>query len=423
MRFHKIISFCIILLISSQLSATEDNHQWAEHEVATLKDLWIGSLSAEPENIKYRLNNTQQAQEFGHRIFFDRRFSSNGKISCASCHKPEYKFSDSLETAVGIGITKRNTPTLVGVTYSNWFFHDGRADSLWLQAMGPLENELEHGGNRSQYAHIIYNDPDLKKRYERLFGKMPALSNTKRFPKSAGPVKDKKARQAWRQMSEKDRVMITEVFINISKALGAYERNLKPGPSRFDNYVKAVMDNDEAAKRAALNAKEVAGLRLFISKANCVICHNGPMLTDFGFHNIATPPADLKRYDFGRWKGANAIRVSKMNCNSEFNDDPKKNCDELKYIVWHKEHTLGSFKTPTLRNISQTGPYMHAGQYSSVMDVIKHYNDPPTTKLGQSDLRAIPIELNKDELLHLEAFLLALESEIDADKVWLSAPK
>lgn len=418
-----VILLGMMVLISGSLSAKENLHKWADHEIATLKDLWIETLPNKPTNPKFKLAFNEQAAELGHRIFFDKRFSANRNVSCASCHKPEFKFTDSLTTAEGIGITKRNTPTLVGIAYSDWFFLDGRADSLWLQAMGPMEDALEHGGNRNQFAHIIYNDPELKSQYEKIFGKLPDLKNKKRFPRLAGPVKNKKIHKAWLRMREDDRQAITEVFANIGKAIAAYEIKLKPGPSQVDNYIKAVVNKDKKAIRNTLSEIEVKGLRLFISKANCIICHNGPMLTDFGFHNVATPPADVKRYDFGRWKGANAIRTNKMNCYSGLNDDPRKNCDEIKYIVYHKEHTLGSFKTPTLRNISQTGPYMHAGQYTSVMDVIKHYNDPPTTKIGQSDLRAIPIQLNKDELLQLEAFLLALDSEIAADRRWLSAPK
>ena len=317
-------------------------------------------------------------------------------------------------------MAKRNAPTIVGASFHTWFFHDGRADSLWSQALGPMEDRQEHGGSRSQYAHIIYNDPTYRKSYEKLFGKMPDLSDNKRFPDQAGPVKDKQLLTAWKAMSEKDRKAITLVYVNMGKAIAAYERQLKPAASRFDNYVKAALENDEKQMGKTMTAEEVAGLKLFLGKANCTICHNGPLFTDLGFHNIATPPVNVKRYDYGRKKGVTFVKRSPFNCRGEYNDNKDKQCDELKYMEIHKEGTMAAFKKPSLRNVSKTAPYMHAGQYQTLSEVLKHYADPPSTKVGMSDL--LPVELNEKELMQLEAFLLTLDSPIDADSALLSPP-
>lgn len=398
-------------------------HNWSDYDRAKLRSLSLKRLPATPADTSNRVANNPDAASLGHKIFFDPRFSANGKVSCASCHQPEKYFTDGRKTAQGIGTTNRNAPTVVGTSYSNWFFHDGRADSLWSQALGPLEDSLEHGANRGFYAHVIYSNPDLKRRYENVFGVMPELSNSQRFPEQAGPVKDSRAKQAWLAMAENDREAITEVFVNMAKSLAAYETLLKPAPARFDKYVDAVLTDDNNKAKQVFSNDEAAGLRLFINKANCIVCHNGPLLTDFEFHNTATPPINVKAYDWGRSKGAHAVLKSEFNCRGKYNDSKNKKCDDLEYIVTDRHHTIGSFRTPTLRNVSKTAPYMHAGQYKTISDVIKHYNEPPSTKIGQSDLRAIPIDLDNKEVMQLEAFIKTLASEIDADRAWLRPPE
>ena len=400
--------------------STSTGHDWNEDDLLVLRRLWIGSLPATPPGNTNAVADNPDAARLGQKIFFDTRFSANGQIACSHCHNPDMYFTDGLEVARGIESVTRNAPTIVGASYNTWFFHDGRADSLWSQALGPLEHPFEHGGNRSQYAHIVYADTSLRALYEKLFGKMPDLSDQKRFPVNAGPVANKASKKAWGKMSADDQKAITLVFVNIAKAIAAYERKLKPAASKFDNYIQAAFDKDNAKMKSLLSDEELAGLRVFMSKGNCIICHNGPMLTDNIFHNIATPPRNVQRYDFGRSKGVHRVKKSTFNCLGEYNDAKEKNCDELKYLVVHKEETMGAFKTPSLRNVAKTAPYMHGGQYKTLSDVLKHYAEPPPTKLGLSDL--LPVELNDAELAQLEAFLRTLDSPIDADPKWLTPP-
>ena len=170
MHFFKLISFyylagLFLFLMSIQVQAI-DKPQWSEAELAILKMNWLGSMPELPPNPSNSYADNLSAAQFGHKLFFDRRLSKNGAISCASCHIPEKSFTDDLAKAEGIGKTSRGTPNIIGVAYSPWFFWDGRSDSLWSQALSPLESNVEHGGNRSQYARIIYNDPDYRKRYQ-----------------------------------------------------------------------------------------------------------------------------------------------------------------------------------------------------------------------------------------------------------------
>ena len=396
-------------------------HDWNEDDIRVLRRLWIGSLPDTPPVNTNAVADNPDAVELGQRIFFDKRFSSNGQVSCASCHKPDLYFTDGLPVAQGVGTAKRNAPTVVGASYNTWFFHDGRADSLWSQALGPLEDSNEHGGNRAQYAHIVYTDKTLRTLYERLFGPMPNMSDTKRFPVYAGPIRrNKRAFSEWGGMDENDRKALTGIFVNIGKAIEAYERKLVPGPSKFDRYVEAAMEKNKTEMQKLFSDEELAGLRVFMAKGNCLICHNGPLFTDSIFHNVATPPRDVTRYDFGRYKGVNKLKKSKFNCLSEYNDAAEKKCDELKYLVIHQDETYAAFKTPSLRNVTKTSPYMHAGQYKTLREVLEHYADPPPTKIGMSDL--LPVDLKKEDLEELEAFLKTLDSPVNVDPVLLKPP-
>src|SRR4029077_12353158 len=166
------------------------------------------------------------AAALGQFLFFDTRFSANSKVSCATCHQPARGFSDGqpLETALGRGT--RNTPTLLNAAFNHWFFWDGRADSLWSQALQPLENPREVGGDRLHIAHLIAGDERLSAAYQRVFGKLPPLADTARFPAHARPDPDPQsaAARAWQAMEPADRTEVNRVFSNLGKAIEAYER-------------------------------------------------------------------------------------------------------------------------------------------------------------------------------------------------------
>src|SRR5215208_1125396 len=244
---------------------------WNQDEIATLRDLSISSLpplSPDPSN---KVADDERAVTLGQQLFFDTRLSVNGKVACASCHLPEQEFQDGKPLGQGVGTTARRTMPIAGTAYSPWLFWDGRKDSQWAQALGPLESAVEHGGSRTQYAHLI--GQQYRSEYEALFGPLPGLA---RFPASAGPVADPTARAAWETMPATDRDRITRIYANIGKAIAAYERTLVPGAAPFDRYVEALLNNDSAAMRDAMRPEAVAGLRLFVGKAQCINCHNGP---------------------------------------------------------------------------------------------------------------------------------------------------
>lgn len=393
----------VIAIISTVVAlGVFHNRGWSQEELATLKSLWIGSLPDLPADPSNKYADDARAVALGEKLFFDTRFSSNGQVSCGTCHLPEKAFTDGLPLAKGVGTTNRKTMTILGTAYSPWLFWDGRKDSQWSQALGPLESPVEHGGNRTQYAHLIAEF--YKNEYEAIFGSLPDLSS---FPKSAGPVADEAAKAEWEAMSEQDRETITRSYANIGKAIAAYERTLLPGVSRFDKYVVALLNNDKQAKKNILSSDEIAGLKLFIGKGNCTTCHSGALFTNNDFHNTGVPAAKDLPEDLGRATGANQVLTDEFNCLSPYSDADPKDCAELRFLKTDGHELERQFKVPTLRNVSKTAPYMHAGQFATLRDVLQHYSQAPEAPAGHSELE--PRHFSEKEIGQLEAFLKTLD--------------
>jgi cytochrome c peroxidase len=377
---------------------------FAPEEVEALRSLWIGSLGVPPDDPSNRVAEDQAAAALGEAIFSDPQFSATGEVSCSTCHRPELAFTDGRARGLGIGETPRATMTVLGTAYAPWLFWDGRKDSLWAQALAPLENAAEHGGNRGMYAHVVAEHYATE--YEAIFGPLPDLADERRFPASAGPVDDAAARQSWDAMSAADRDAVTGVFVNIGKAIAAFERGLIPGPSRFDRFVEALLADDDAGA-ALLTDGEVAGLRLFIGQvAGCTNCHNGPLLTNHSFHITGVPPLAGGDPDLGRGAGIRLVQADEFNCLSRWSDAIANECVALRFLRDDAEALAGAFKPPSLRNVEQTAPYMHAGQIPTLADVLRHYRTAPAAAAGQSELRPMP--LTDGQLTELEAFLRTL---------------
>ena len=156
-------------------------------------------------------------------------------MSCGTCHDAARDFQDGTPLGKGVGTTTRRTMPIAATAHSPFLFWDGRKDSQWAQALGPLESPVEHGGTRAQYAHVIATH--YRTEYERTFGPLPDLSGV---PRVAGPVEDPAARAAWTRLPDTQREAVTGIYVNIGKAIAAYERRIQYGPSRFDRYVEAI---------------------------------------------------------------------------------------------------------------------------------------------------------------------------------------
>jgi cytochrome c peroxidase len=193
-----------------------------------------------------------RAASFGQKLFFERRFSADGSVACATCHAPERAFTDGKRVGKGLEAGNRNTPTLLNAAYSPWQFWDGRADSLWAQALGPIENPKEFGGDRLHAVHVVAETPALRRAYEEVYGSLPPLEDTRRFPSHAFPDANTEspAALAWAAMAPVDRDTVNRMFANLGKAIEAYERRLVSGDSPFDRYVAALKSGDHEGQVA-----------------------------------------------------------------------------------------------------------------------------------------------------------------------------
>ncbi len=358
---------------------------WTEPEIIVLKSLWLESLPDLPPDLSNAVADNPAAAEFGKQLFFDTRLSANGGISCATCHQQERRFTDGLQKAQAIGTTLRHTPSIVGTAYSPWQFWDGRRDSQWSQALAPLEDANEHATDRAQVVNLIADDPAYRSSYESLFGALPELSGA-------------------------DAAVLNTVFANVGKTIAAFERTVMPTASRFDEYVQAVVDDDVDRQTQLFSDDELLGLRLFIGEANCTQCHNGPLLTNHEFHNtgVISFPGDIP--DTARVAGVKEVMASEFNCRSIYSDDPERSCAELDFARTGVE-LIGAFKTPSLRNLQDTAPFMHKGQLATLADVLEHYNEAPDAMIGHNE--AEPLGLNKSELQQVEAFLNTLAAPVE----------
>lgn len=372
--------------------------QWSDAELALIRSLSLQELPDLPADPSNRVADDPRAAELGKAIFFDRRFSGNGKVACSTCHLPQRQFQDDLPLGRGVGQTDRRTMPIAGVAHAPFLFWDGRKDSLWAQALGPLESAVEHGGNRTQFARLMAEH--YRDEYQRIFGPLPDME---RLPGNAGPVANPVASATWEQMNAADRSAVNTVFANIGKAIAAFERTIMPAETRFDAWVSSA----EFPDSSLLTDQEKAGLRLFIGKAGCINCHNGPLLTDNHFHNTGVPAVSGLPNDRGREAGMRLVREDPFNCLGSFSDAETQDCAELRFMAQPSHESMRAFKAPSLRGAATRPPYMHAGQIRTIEQVLDHYNRAPAAPSGHSELR--PLELQSAEIDALKAFLQTLD--------------
>lgn len=378
-------------------------------ETSLIQSLWLGNLGPPPAEPSNRVADDARAAALGRKLFFDPRLSRNGKVACASCHRPEHGFSDTATLSRGVGITTRNSMTLIGAAWQNWFFWDGRKDSLWSQALGPLEAAGEHGIDRMFAVRLL--STHYRAAYEPLFGKLPDMRTLARLPAHASPLGNANARRGWQGMTPADRVVIARAFANLGKSIAAWERTLTLAPSRFDRYAEALARNDSAAMRTSLTPDEVAGMRLFIGPARCTHCHNGPLFSNGEFHATGVRFSDSPD-DAGRSGSLLTVREDEFNCLGAYSDAQPETCAALRYLPGNWPGKPGAFKVPTLRNVSRTAPYMRTGEFASLHAVLEHYNAGSRIAYASDRTELVPLRLDQRELDQIVAFLGALESSV-----------
>jgi cytochrome c peroxidase len=275
--------------------------------------------------------------ELGRFLFYDKRFSLDSSMSCASCHKPEHAFSDAGQaTSMGFNgdFTTRNAPGLSNVAYNTSLFWEGGVPSLEIQAVAPIINPIELGMNTDTLLVRLQNEP----RYDPMFI------------------------EAWGN---------NEITLErVTKSIAAFERELLSGSSPYDEWNRG---NDDAISESARR-----GVALFFGEqGDCFHCHNGFNFNDNLFHNT----------------GLDSVTV-----------------DEGRYLITHNEADKGKFRTPTLRNIGLTFPYMHDGRFNTLEEVVRHYNSGGKRHINKDPLLR-PLGLSETDIQDLVSFLESLTDQ------------
>ena len=398
----------------------------------------IAAFPGEPTN---RVADDERAAELGQRLFFDTRFSPKA-VSCATCHDPARHFTDGLPLARGIGVTTRNAPTVVDSGRRRWVGWDGKFDSLWSQALAPIENPVEMGGDRTSFVRVVRDDASLRARYEAVFGAMPAEVSPRRgddpLREPARPLDgsldgslddslEGSSRDAaaarWNALDQAPRDAIDRTTVNLLKALGAYQRTLRSGTAPIDRFIAGLRGQPEGDPEA-LDASARRGLAVFVSRGGCFQCHRGANFTDEEFHalglvgangRVPDDPARLAAVDF--------VQSNPFNAAGRFSDDPDSPKGQMVRSLKRSPELFGQFRTPPLRSVALTPPYMHDGRLATLADVVRFYDTlegaAPIGHHGESVL--VPLGLGDQGRADLEAFLRALTGS-GPDPRWAANP-
>ena len=418
-------------LVLLSVGCAKDSERAASAREALAPDVLAGVLRASPlppvpVDPTNAFADDPRAAHFGRVLFYDERFSANGEISCATCHDPDLGWADGSVTAAGLSSFGLHTPSLWNVAHNRWFFWDGRADTLWSQAVEPWEHPNEMGGDRVSFVRLLAADQELSGLYTELFGPLPDVQG---WPATAKPVSgggSHPMQMAWDEMSEESQEAATRVIVNLAKSVAAFERLIVTSETAFDRYVRGLRDGDPE-DLSALGPEELHGMELFFSDARCHLCHHGPFFTDLEFHDVRLPyetGADGEPVrEMGRWDGIQAVLKSPLNSEGVYSDSPAGEGEggpvisgsahgHLEYLL-RSTHTKGEFKTPGLRNVGKTAPYTHRGIYESLEQVIAHYSelaDAPPKRHEDVEEILVPVHLAEVEVAALAAFLRSLDS-------------
>jgi cytochrome c peroxidase len=368
----------VLLLALAAPMAAEEPVVFTDAEVKRL--LQHSPLPAPPADETNAKADDPAAARLGRALFFDARLSGSGRLACASCHQPERSWTDGLPLAHGAGTGRRHTPSLWNVAFNRWYFWDGRADSLWAQALAPIESPREMAGSRGAAARLVRDDAPLRGAYESAFGALPPPAD----PDAA-----------------------TRVFVNVGKALAAFERTLLSRRAPFDVFVEALRKGDLAG-RSALGPAAQRGARLFVGRAGCRVCHAGPTFTDGEFHDIGLRAGAAP--DPGRLEGIDQLRQGEFGAGSRWSDATDGPRARHTRFLARGPEARGQFKTPTLRNVALTAPYMHDGRMASLSDVLAHYSSLPGQDAPGPHQETVlkPLALTAAETADLVAFLESL---------------
>lgn len=335
---------------------------------------------------------TQEKVALGEMLYFDKRISASGTVSCAICHDPANAFTDHTVLAIGVSskVGTRNAPTILNAMFSELLFWDGRVGSLEEQAKQPITNPFEMGmsTNDAVVARVVAL-PEYRQRFQRAFGSEAITIDT------------------------------------IVKAIAAYERTQLSANSPFDRFI--------SGNTNAITDAQKRGWQLFKGKAKCIECHSfstaSPFFTDFKFHNTGIVANDITSEQLSglarqiansetRSSGGKPVNLT-INKPASVQQNQfsapllahTQGFTELgRYLVTRQSKDIGAFKTPTLRDIELTTPYMHNGSEKTLIDVVRYYNRGGRVN-ANLDERMGPLNLTEEQISDLVEFMRALTSD------------
>jgi cytochrome c peroxidase len=404
----------------------------------------LPALPPEPTNA---FADNARAAALGQKFFFDRGASGplgevgargrlgnvgdTGKVSCESCHIAKDWFIDtrSMPSNVSSGATglqSRNTTSLVNAAFYTWFNWNGGRDTLWIAgtAVGSMNASFLSVAHRIFEAYRAEYDAVFTPKLDPALD--PAAADAARFPRPAAIVpagrppgsppimQGNPGDPTWMMMTPADQQTVLTIMANFAKAIGAYERLLVSRDAPFDRFI--------AGDQNAISDVAKRGASLFVGKAKCIACHSGPLFSDNAFHNLGEGPST----DEGRWAAIPGLSRNQFSGSGAFSDDQNGGKAKLAGLTQDPSQ-VGAFRTPTLRNVAQTAPYMHTGRMATLAEVIEFYDAgggnivppsppdggtpdggaPPPTK----DPLLSPLGLTADEKAALVEFLKTLTGQ------------
>lgn len=298
----------------------------------------------------------------GKMLYFDPRLAGDSSISCAKCHDPTKGFSNGLQMSDAYPGTKhwRHVPTVLNAAHLKHQFWDGRASSLEEQALGPIQAPIEMNQNLTHLVEKLDNIPYYREQFKKAF--------------NSG--------------------VTTE---NLAKAIAAFERTIVSRPGRVDKFL--------SGDTSALNDSEKRGFELFSGKANCVACHHGPLATDNSFHTTGVPEIEALKTESDR------VATRHFFATDQKYPNPRSvEADYGQELISKSASDRGKFKTPSLRELKWTAPYMHNGAFETLEDVIRFYMKGGGNHPNKDSLLK-PFQLSDAEIDDLIAFLEAMSAE------------
>ncbi len=378
------LAACVSLLLTNFNTAMADNAtdlRLSDDEIAEIvrHGPWPAVENADPSN---RASGKPSAIELGELLFFDTRLSADGQIACGTCHDPALGWTDGKARAGGLARLDRNTQSLFNVSGNRWFGWDGRNDSLWMHSIGPILDKREMGATPDMIAATVRNDRDLNRRYTEVFGIPP------------------ENREA------------LDLVVDVAKSMAAFQETISTGRTPFDEFRDALAREDYAAA-LEYPASARRGASLFVGEGQCNLCHIGPRFTNDEFDDAGVPyftgPGQVDR---GRFKGIQDLKASPFNLLGQYNDKPGEATGWATARVAQTHRTFGQFKVPSLRQLTETAPYMHNGSFETLRDVVDHYSNIDLDRIHSDGVLVLrPLNLTEQESEDLVAFLRSLSTQ------------